>query len=127
MTKKRYALLAVPAVVAAGLWFGRTPKPAAAEAITAKPMQLVAPGRVEPSRDAVKLAFEAQGRIAEILFDEGDLVTAGQVLARLDDRLPRARVAAADAGLAQAKARYLLARRGPRKEDLDAAKAEVDA
>src|SRR5207247_940180 len=40
---------------------------------------------------------------------------------------PRARVAAADAGLAQAKARYLLARRGPRKEDLDAAKAEVDA
>lgn len=68
-----------------------------------------------------------RGRIVEILVDEGDTVTANQVIARLDDRLARARVAAAEAGLAQAKARHLLARRGPRKEDLAAAKAEVDA
>jgi multidrug resistance efflux pump len=54
-------------------------------------------------------------------------VRAGQVLARLDDRLARARVAAAEAGLAQAKARYLLARRGPRSEDVTAARAEADA
>ena len=124
--KKRYALLSLPVLAAAGLWFGRSPKAASAEP-SGRLQTLIAPGRVETARDPVKLAFEAQGRIAEILVDEGDLVTAGQVLARLDDRLPRARVAAAEAGLAQAKARYLLARRGPRKEDVDAARAEADA
>jgi multidrug resistance efflux pump len=88
---------------------------------------LVAPGRIEPVRDPVRLAFEAQGRIAEILVDEGDTVRAGQVLARLDNRLQVARVAAADAGLAQTRARYLLARRGPRAEDIAAARADADA
>jgi len=127
MTAKKYLLLALPITAAAGLWFGRTPTNAAAEATAARPVTLVAPGRVEPTRDVVHLAFETQGRIAEVLVDEGDLVTAGQVVARLDDRLPRARVAAAEAGLAQAKARYLLARRGPRKEEVEAARAEMAA
>jgi multidrug resistance efflux pump len=78
-------------------------------------------------RDPVALAFEAGGRIATIDVDEGDAVRAGQVIARLDDRLARARVAAADAAVAGAQASYLLARRGPRGEDLAAAKAELDA
>lgn len=126
MSKLRYLLLALPLAAGVYLWFGHKTQPAAANATTRPPM-LVAPGRVEPAREAVKLAFEAQGRIAEILVDEGDPVKSGQVLARLDDRLVRARVAAAEAGLAQAKARYMLARRGPRKEDLVAARAEADA
>src|SRR5439155_3811944 len=100
---------------------------AASAEVTMARAPLVAPGGVEPPRDPVKLAFEAQGRIAEILVDEGDLVTAGQVVARLDDRIARTRVAAAEAGLAQAKARYLLAKRGPRVEDLAAARADADA
>jgi len=126
MNKLRYLLLALPLAAGAYLWFGRAPR-ASAEVAIERPTMLVAPGRVEPTRDAVKLAFESQGRIIEILVDEGDAVTAGQVLARLDDRLARARVTAAEAGLAQAKARYLFARRGPRREDLDAARAEADA
>jgi multidrug resistance efflux pump len=88
---------------------------------------IVAPGRVEPFRDPVALAFEAPGRIVSIDVDEGDVVKAGQVVAHLDDRLARARVAGAEAALAQARARYDLARRGPRREDLDAAKAEAAA
>ncbi|MEO8698740.1 MAG: efflux RND transporter periplasmic adaptor subunit [Kofleriaceae bacterium] len=126
MNKLRYLLLALPVVAGTYLWVGRSPTPAAAE-VTVAPAQLVAPGRIEPTRDAVKLGFEAPGRIVEILVDEGDPVKAGQVLARLDDRLSRARVGAAEAQLAQAKARYLLARRGPRSEDLAAARAEADA
>lgn len=129
MSKLRYYVL-IAGTLAAGayLWFGHATQSASAENATiTRPAVLVAPGRVEPERDPVKLAFEAQGRIAEILVDEGDRVTAGQVLAHLDDRLARARVAAAEAGVAQAKARYLLARRGPRREDLDAARAEADA
>jgi len=127
MTKLRYLLFAVPLVGAGAMWLGRPTPVVRAETAVARPSQLVAPGRVEPVRDPVKLAFEAQGRIAEILVDEGDAVHAGQLVARLDDRLATARVAIAEAGLAEAKARYLLARRGPRPEDVTAARAEADA
>ena len=104
MTKLRTVVLVVIPVLAAGaLWLGRaTPSAEADGAVTAPAAVLVAPGRVEPARDPVALAFEAQGRIAEILVDEGAAVEAGQVIARLDDRLARARVDAAAAGLAQA-------------------------
>jgi HlyD family secretion protein len=127
MTKLRYLLLAVPLAGAGWLWLGHQTPPVHAEPLVTRPSVLVAPGHVEPVHDVVKLAFEAQGRIAEIVADEGDQVRAGQVLARLDDRLAKARVAASEAGLAQAKARYLLARRGPRSEDVAAARAEADA
>ncbi len=128
MTKLRYLVLVLPLAAASYMWFGRDTQPAAAQpTVLARPIVMTAPGRVEPRRDPVKLAFEAQGRIAEILVDEGDVVTANQVVARLDDRLARARVAAAEAGLAQARARHALARRGPRHEDLAAARAEADA
>lgn len=127
MTKVRYFLLSLPLAVGAYLWFGRETQSAAAQPEIARPAVLVAPGRIEPVRDAVRLGFEAQGRIVAIDVDEGDAVKAGQVIARLDDRLARARVSASEAGLAQAKARYLFARRGPRNEDLAAARAEADA
>ena len=128
MSKLRYLVLGLPLAAGLYLWFGRTPTQAAADnLITERPVTLVAPGRVETAREPVKLAFESQGRITEILVDEGDAVKAGQTLARLDDRLAHARVVAAEAGLAQAKARFTLARRGPRREDLDAARAEADA
>lgn len=121
-------LVAAPLAAGAVLWFHHDTQSAAAEPpVTTRTATLVAPGRVEPFRDAVKLAFEAPGRIVAIEVDEGAAVTAGQVLARLDDRLPAARVASAEAQLAQAKARLALARRGPRGEDLAAARAEADA
>ncbi|HEU0034825.1 MAG TPA: HlyD family efflux transporter periplasmic adaptor subunit [Kofleriaceae bacterium] len=127
-TKLRYLLLALP-LAGVGAWWSvhGTSRAAAASTEVVAPSTLVAPGRVEPARDPVRLAFEAQGRIADILVDEGDFVQAGQVLAKLDDRMPRARLSAAEASLAAAKARYLLARRGPRREDLEAARAEADA
>ncbi len=40
-------------------------------------------GRVEPAR-ATALGFERPGRLVEVLVDEGDVVDAGAVLARLD-------------------------------------------
>jgi len=127
MTKLRYLVLAAAIAGAAVLWLGHDTPAVHAGPAAAPVRELIAPGRVEPARDPVKLAFEAQGRIAEIVVDEGDTVHAGQLLARLDDRLASARVAAAEAGLAQARARYLLARRGPRPEDIAAARADADA
>jgi multidrug resistance efflux pump len=130
MTKLRTSLLlALPIAAAGTLWLGHATRSASAAQPTtlARPAVLVAPGRVEPLRDPVALAFETGGRIAAIEVDEGTTVKAGQVIARLDDRLPRARVAAAQAAVDGAQASYLLARRGPRGEDLAAAKAELDA
>ncbi|CAN5883041.1 secretion protein HlyD [soil metagenome] len=122
------ALLALP-LTAGGAWWvlHETPSAIAQPQITAHASTLLAPGRVEPLRDPVALAFESPGRIVSSDVDEGSDVTAGQVLARLDDRLAKARVASAEAQLDAAKARYLLARRGPRSEDISAARAEADA
>src|SRR5262245_50891713 len=127
MTTLRYLALALPLAAAVWWWFGRSTPAVHAETQVVRPSALIAPGRIEPVHDPVRLAFEAQGRIAAIVVAEGDAVRAGQVLARLDDRVAAARVAAATAGLAQAKARYTLSRRGPRSEDIAAARAEADA
>ncbi|HEY3803732.1 MAG TPA: efflux RND transporter periplasmic adaptor subunit [Kofleriaceae bacterium] len=128
MTKQKLALLVLP-VVAAGAWLAAGSRHAvhAATPQATLPAVLVAPGRVEPHRDPVQLAFETPGRIVAIDADEGDTVAEGQIVARLDDRLAKARVASATAALAEARARYDLARRGPRREDLDAAKADATA
>jgi HlyD family secretion protein len=127
MSRLRYLLIAVPIAGAAWMWLGNSPPPGRADTAVTRPSVLVAPGRVEPVHDPVQLAFEAQGRIAEIHVEEGDAIHAGQILARLDDRFAKARVASAAAGLAQARARHLLAKRGPRNEDIVAARAEADA
>jgi len=124
---KKLAIAAIP-VIATIAWLVTGSSHAATPPAVAQPTAVLdAPGRVEPLRDPVQLAFEVPGRIISIDVDEGDTVAAGQVLARLDDRLAKARVAAATAAVAQARARYDLARRGPRREDLDAAKADADA
>jgi HlyD family secretion protein len=121
-------VLAIIPVAAAGVWLlAGSSNHAAAAAPPIVESTLVAPARVEPLRDPVQLAFETPGRITAIDVDEGDAVKAGQVLARLDDRLAKARVAGATAALAQAHAHYDLARRGPRHEDIDAARADADA
>jgi multidrug resistance efflux pump len=127
-TLRKSLFLALPLAAAGALWFGHeTQQASAAQSVLTGPAVLVAPGRIEPVRDPVALAFEAGGRIATIEVDEGSVVAAGQVVARLDDRLARARVASAQASVAAANASYLLVRRGTRREDLEAAKAEVEA
>jgi HlyD family secretion protein len=130
MSKLRNAVLIAIPLAAGGLWWlGRSTSPADAHSEAAPPRSatIIAPGRVEPERDPVALAFETSGRIASIAVDEGAFVHAGDVLARLDDRLPAAHLAAARAEVAQAEARLLLAKRGPRHEDLAAAAADADA
>jgi HlyD family secretion protein len=57
-------------------------------------------GRIEATE--VDIATKFQGRIAEILFDEGDLVKAGQVVARMDTESLEAQLRQAEAKLQQA-------------------------
>jgi multidrug resistance efflux pump len=62
--------------------------------------QIVSEGRIVP-RDDVYLAFFRSGQVSEILVDEGDLVKAGQVVARLGNR------AEIEAGMATARSELL--------------------
>lgn len=74
----------------------------------------------------VSVGFRVSGRIAEVLVDEGDAVTAGQVLARIDAepylRLREESLAARDA----AAARLQLLERGYDPEAVARARASLD-
>lgn len=63
--------------------------------------ELVVLGRVTHARD-LKLGFKTGGVVAELLVEEGERVTRGQVLARLDPSELEAGLAQAQAGLAKA-------------------------
>jgi multidrug resistance efflux pump len=125
------SVLLVAAIAAAGgVWYASSPATSAIAATTparADGRLLIAPGLVEPERDPVALAFESPGRVVAIAVDDGDPVTAGQVVAQLDDRFAKARLAGAEAALAAAKARLDLARTGALPEEIAAARAEVAA
>ena len=60
-------------------------------------------GRLEG--DKVIIASKVPGRIVTLLAREGDVITAGQVMAQLDDETARSRVAQARAAWEMAKAR----------------------
>ena len=63
--------------------------------------ELIVLGRVTHARD-LELGFKTGGVVAEVLVDEGERVTRGQVLARLDPGELEAGLAQARAGLAKA-------------------------
>jgi HlyD family secretion protein len=65
-------------------------------------------GRIESDDSAV--AVKVAGRIQEITVREGDKVTAGQVIARLDDAQLRARVEQAQSAVDQSEAKLLRSR-----------------
>src|SRR5690242_12782450 len=98
MTKTRVAMLAVlavAAVVAGGVGYryyqslqGTGPAGSA-----------LGNGRIEA--DEIAIATKYPARVAEILFQEGDLVKSGQVLARMDTSELEASERAADAKVAQ--------------------------
>jgi len=67
------------------------------------------------------------GQVTEILVKEGDLVTAGDVLLRLDDRDAAAAVRQAEGALLQVRAELDLLNAGPREEDVAVAAAQVEA
>ncbi|MEO5336406.1 MAG: efflux RND transporter periplasmic adaptor subunit [Magnetospirillum sp. WYHS-4] len=111
-------VVAVLAVGGGGVWF-RTGQPLEVEILhpaTDAPVTVYGLGTVE-ARILSKLGFEVTGTLIELAADHGQSVKAGQLLARLDDREQRAKLAQAEAqfrqgqaGLAQAQARLDRAR-----------------
>jgi HlyD family secretion protein len=86
-------------------------------------------GSLAPN-DEVSLAFSSGGEVAEVLVEVGDVVQAGDVLARLDDADARQSVADAEMQVAQAEINLALTRAeaelGLKQANLDAAQASYD-
>ncbi len=80
----------------------------------------------ELASDRIELAADVSEPIIEIAVAEGDVVAVGQILLRQDDARAVARLAAADAVLAQTQARLDELVRGPRSEQIAAARANVE-
>ena len=80
----------------------------------------------ELASDRIELTAEVAEPIIEILVAEGEAVAKGQVLMRQDASRADARLAEAEAALGQAQARLDELVRGPRSEQIAAARAAVD-
>ncbi len=94
--------------------------------VIAADQAVIAEARVVPA-SSVNLSFETPGMlVAAILVSEGDQVTAGQALARLDVRDLQLRVEQAEVNLAQARADYDRLIEGATPEQIAAAQAEID-
>ena len=86
---------------------------------------LTASGYVIPRR-RVEVSSKLSGRVEELLVDRGDMVRAGQVLARLDDREFRAQLSQARANRQAAAARLAEAETGSRPQEIERAKAALN-
>lgn len=100
---------------------------------TARPVhrQIVISGRTEPNR-AVDLRAETDGRVVALGAERGSRVEAGTVIARLDLRDRKARLAEAEAAVEQRRLEYEAARKLREKEffpetQLAEAKARLEA
>lgn len=80
----------------------------------------------ELTSDRIELTAEFDEPIVEIAVVEGQPVTAGQVLLRQDDSRAKARLAEAEAALAEQQARLDELVRGPRSEQIAAARANLE-
>ena len=100
----RRALRSVIPVAAALGVLSAPNDPAHGQRASAQPNQAkwdaIAPGRIEPRTQEVKVVASVAGRIAEVRIRPNDKVAAGDLLVRLDDDEARARVAAAEAQVA---------------------------
>jgi multidrug efflux pump subunit AcrA (membrane-fusion protein) len=72
-----------------------------------------------------ELGFDRSGELIQVLVEEGDRVTTGEALARLDTRNLQAQRQQLEAQRAEAQARLTELERGPRQEDIAAARAAV--
>lgn len=86
---------------------------------------IAAAGLVEPSGEERVLIPEIGGRLKRVLFDEGDAVEAGQLLAEIENSDYAAQVAAAQAQLALREAELAKAKAGARSEERAEARAAL--
>ncbi len=87
---------------------------------------VIAQGTVVATAGTAEVRALIDGRVLEVAVREGDLVTAGQLLARLDTAEIDAAIAHATADRTMAEAELRLARAGGRREERRAAEAALE-
>jgi HlyD family secretion protein len=83
---------------------------AAAQTAKPSPYAAIANGKADVEGGIIQVAARRAGIIREVLVQEGDHVTKGQVLARLEDEEPRLAAARAEASVREARAALELLR-----------------
>ncbi|HEY8450348.1 MAG TPA: HlyD family efflux transporter periplasmic adaptor subunit [Bacillota bacterium] len=134
MNKRWLIIVAVAVLAAAGAYIAWGQRGAALpeegeqeaprEPVVSDAGVVIAEGEVVPIRES-SLSFAVGGIVAEVFVEEGEAVTAGQVLARLDARQQAAAVAQAEADVQRAIARLNELKAGPRPQDIEIAQAAV--
>jgi HlyD family secretion protein len=117
------------AVVGIGLiffWRAGRPIPVAVVRPVSRPVTqtVAASGRVGGKHETV-VGAQVQGTVAELFVDEGDVVTRGQVLARIRNDVAEAQVRQAEQALRTARAQLVEASAGPRPSEVNASRAQV--
>lgn len=137
------AVLSILPVTLAGSDPSIQPRPRVSDAAEESADEGLIQGFTEPYAD-IETAAAEMGTLAEVTVREGDLVTAGQLIARLDDRVLQASLAAAEAGMKaegelqsaetqlrlkrveQTKLKQLFERNHASQQELDRINGEVD-
>lgn len=128
--KTRLALLTLAGLLTAGLLVLR-PRAEPAQATTpaaaapGRPNIIAAAGRVEPLSEEIKIAAELDGKLAQVLVDEGDTVKRGRTIAILSNGEYQARIALAQAAVREAEADRLRLVNGTRDMERREAVATV--
>ncbi len=96
--------------------------------VTAETLKVTikASGSVVPFQ-TVNVSPKLSGRLQELYVEQGDRVTKGQILARMDDSNIQPQIMQAKASLASAQANLARLRNGSRNEDIAAAFARVES
>lgn len=94
------------------------------EAQPTRPASLTATGFIEA--EEVSVVSEVSGRVAEVLADEADPVSGGDVVVVLDDALLLADRAQAQAAVTVAEANLADLLAGPTQDEVDSAQAAID-
>jgi HlyD family secretion protein len=115
-TRGALALLVIAALSVAAAWAGRH-----LSGGTAAPVSVT--GTIEATQ--VDVSVKITGRILERLVKEGDTVSRGQLLVRLDDSELGADVKRQEAALRSAQATLRDLQKGPRQQEIEDARAAV--
>lgn len=121
------AVTVVLAAIACGRLsaIGQVSEAAPEEPIVQEPLALVSAEAVVVPLTQADLTFKTMGRVAEVLVAEGDTVTAGQELARLEARDLEQAVRQAEADVLAARAQLAGVQAGARAEEIASAEAVV--
>ena len=136
MRRALITLIILSSLAVAALWayqnfFVQAEEPVAErEEVTVEEGTLLAvvnaTGTVLPERQTT-LAFAGAGRVAEVLAEEGQVVQAGQVLARLETTDLEFALQQAELALATAQTQYLRLQRPPSEHDMASAEAALES